>query len=59
LVARNFRRRSDAKTTTLHAGPRKITGDKEGFGKASNEPVFTKIDFTLELSSQRIAKLND
>ena len=40
LVARNFRRRSDAKTATLHAGPRKITGDKEGFGKASNEPVF-------------------
>ena len=42
LVARNLRRRNDAKTTTLHAGPRKITDDKEQLGKASNEPVFTR-----------------
>ncbi|MEA3144651.1 MAG: hypothetical protein QOE88_1331 [Verrucomicrobiota bacterium] len=29
LVARNLLRRNNAKTTTLHAGPRKITDDKE------------------------------
>ena len=40
LVARNLRRKNDAKTTTLHAGPRKITDHKEQLGKASNEPVF-------------------